>query len=72
MIWGLQLWSDVRKRPTDTGLSPSPARWDVQMALTVSVLAFGFEIHTDFLIIKNPLISQGVPYTLFQFIAALG
>ena len=50
MIWGLQLWSDVRKRPTDTGLSPSPARWDVQMALTVSVLAFGFEIHTQVII----------------------
>ena len=72
MLWGLRLRSDIRKLLTCTGLAPSPARWDVRMALTVSVTAFVFEIHTDFIIIKNPLISQGVPYTLFQFIAALG
>lgn len=46
MIWGLQLWSDIRKHLTGTGLSPSPARWDVRMDLTVSFVAFVFEIHT--------------------------
>ena len=47
MLWGLQLESDVRKPPTDTGLAPLPARCDVRIVPTVSVIAFPFKIHTQ-------------------------
>ena len=50
MLWGLRLRSDIRKLLTCTGLAPSPARWDVQTALTVSIIAFAFEIHTKIII----------------------
>lgn len=36
---GLLLWSDLQKSLTDTGLTPSPARWDVQINPTLSVIA---------------------------------
>lgn len=49
-LWGLQLGSDIRKYSTYTGLSPLPARWDVRIRPTVSVITFAVEIHTRIII----------------------
>ena len=50
MRWGLRFGSDIRKYSTDAGLAPFPARWDVRIKPTVSVITFAVEIHAKVII----------------------
>lgn len=49
-LWGLRFGSDLRNYSTDTGLAPFPARWDVRIKPTVSVITFAVEIHSKVII----------------------